>query len=186
MRYLHKLAAGGIDTRPVMLELWRQPDLWGEYGERQVAAGSPHAGASDIWLRYRAREELEQDPGSYLTPHIPVFYPAWLRLPSVRPVVFGLMAACSAVQLGGVMITRLPAGGTIASHDDVGSWHAEFFTTKVYVPLWGNDECWNFCGGEAVVMRPGEAWTFDNLVPHSVENRGPDERVTLIVCLRCE
>jgi hypothetical protein len=35
-------------------------------------------------------------------------------------------------------------------------------------------------------MKPGEAWTFDNLRTHSVENNGDTERVTLIVCARTE
>ena len=39
-----------------------------------------------------------------------MFYPAWHALPHLRPIVFGLMARLEAVQLGGVLITRVPAG----------------------------------------------------------------------------
>jgi hypothetical protein len=35
-------------------------------------------------------------------------------------------------------------------------------------------------------MAPGEVWYFDNLKEHEVTNDGPDDRITLIICLRCE
>jgi hypothetical protein len=180
----------GIDVVPTLLALNRQPELWDEFTERKTAPGTPHSGMSDIWLRYRAREELTE-PARYGEPHVPVFYPAWDRLPSLRPIVFNLMAYMSAVQLGGVMITRIPPGGQIDWHDDRGSWHAEFFNCKVYVPLQANDLCLNLATmpgkeTEIAVMKPGEAWSFDNLIPHAVENGGDTDRITLITCMRIE
>lgn len=177
--------AEGIDIAPLLAELDAQPELWNQHPER-TGTGSPHAGVDDLWLRYRAKDELTE-PARYLEAFIPVFYPAWYALPSLRPIVMGLMGAIEAVQLGGVLMTRIPPGGEVKSHHDRGSWHAEFFNSKLYVVLRANDQCVNRSeGGESAVMRPGEAWTFDNQVVHSVENHGDCERVTLIACYRKE
>ena len=184
MQHFLKVAEG-IDTLPALLQLHDNPDLWDEFTERTVIAGSPHKGVSDIWLRYRARDELTE-PAKYAEPHFPVWYPAWAKLPALRPIVFGLAARCDATAIGGVLITRIPPGGQVAPHSDRGSWHPEFYTCKVYVPLAGNGQCVNRCEDETVVMLPGSAWTFNNLVTHSVENQGDDERITLIISFRRE
>lgn len=178
--------ATGVDVTPALLELHRQPELWDEFTERKTADRTPHAAMSDIWLRYRARADLEADRSSYLTPHTPVFYPAWSKLPALRPIVFGVMTRVQAVQLGGMLITRLPPGGEILPHDDLGSWHAEFFNTKAYVALSSPPGCWNSCGGEVIHMASGDVWTFDNLLPHAVGNPSDEDRITLIVSMRCE
>jgi hypothetical protein len=139
----------------------------------------------DIWVRFRDPLELT-DPQAFAETFNPVMYPAWHALPQLRPIVFGLMARLEAVQLGGVLITRVPPGRAVAPHDDRGRWHPEFFTTKVYVPLATNDNCYNTCMDETLVMRVGEAWTFNNLLTHSTVNDGGADRITLIVSMRVE
>lgn len=141
-------------------------------------------GTSDIWVRFRDPRELVE-PRHYAEPHLPVWYPEVHLLPSVKPICFDLMARVEAEMLGGVLITRVPAGGCILSHNDKGGgWHPNFYNTKVYVVLKGNADCVNTCGDETTVIRPGEAVTFDNLIDHAVVNNGETERVTLIVCMR--
>jgi hypothetical protein len=152
--------------------------------------GSPHEGVSDIWLRYRPKAELT-DALRYREPFIPRFYPEWHALPELRPIVFTLMAAFESVQLGGILITRIPPGGQVKPHNDRGSWHSEFFNSKIYVPLRANTLCTNWCQEEdgqyrGDTMAAGECWTFNNQVDHGVVNNGPEERITLIVCLRTE
>lgn len=173
----------GIDVLPLLAEIDAQPDLWDQHRDRKDAVGSPHAQMSDIWIRYRAREELTCRQ-AFIEPHKQVFYPAWDALPALRPVMEHLLAVEHPIQLGGILITRIPPGGKIAWHHDRGSWHAEYFRRKIYVPLRANDQCVNYCGDDRAVMRPGEAWFFDNLIPHAVENNGATERITLIVCMR--
>ena len=173
----------GIPIEHVLAELDAAPDMWNENKERLVSNG-PHAGCSDIWLRYRARDRLlcGQD---YLDPHWAEFYPAWNRLPSLRPIVFGIMGFLEATYLGAVLLTRIPPGGAVKPHVD-GGWHAETMNCKVYLPLRANEGCINRCGDEAVTMRAGELWTFNNLTEHSVENHGDTPRETLIVCMKVE
>jgi hypothetical protein len=176
--------ASGVEVLPLILDLRRQPELWNCHRDR-TAGASPHSAVDDIWVRFRAYEELTSAE-SYAEPFTPVFYPAWHTLPHLRPIVFGLMARMEAVQLGGVLITRVPPKQKVALHDDRGRWHPEFFATKAYLPLAANQECYNTCGGECVTMKAGDAWLFDNLLPHSTVNDGDTDRITLIVSMRVE
>lgn len=181
--HFHKIA-DGIDVLPLSLDLFRQPELWNQHRDR-TTGDSPHSGVDDIWVRFRAYDELTS-VDAYAESFIPVMYPAWHALPHLRPIVFSLMARLEAVQLGGVLITRVPGGCQVAPHDDRGRWHPEFFTTKAYIPLMTNDRCYSTCGAERVVMGLGSVWLFDNLQVHSTVNDGETDRMTLIVSMRVE
>jgi hypothetical protein len=184
VRYFHQIAQG-IDVRPVLEQLDAQPELWDQLPFRRTAPGTPHSQMTDIWLRFRPAAELIH-PWNYAEPFHSVFYPAWRALPALHPITFALMSVVRAVELGGILITRIPPGGIIEPHDDRGRWHAEFHNCKLYVPLRSNEQCINICEDEQLVMRPGEAWMFNNLLVHSVENRGDSERITLIISMRVE
>ena len=183
MRNFVKIA-GGIEVLPLLLDLYRTPELWNENTARTGSDG-PFAGTDDVWVRFRDPAELTS-PEAFSEPHVPVFYPAWHALPHLRPIVFGIMARVEAVQLGGILITRVPAGKQVAPHDDRGRWHSEWFQTKAYLPLESNPQCYNTCGNEHVVMNVGDCWLFDNLQTHATVNDGDTDRVTLIVSMRTE
>lgn len=176
--------ARSLDVQEALAQIKAQPELWGQNPERTAAPSSPHAQSRDIWIRFRARHELVR-PEQYSEPHFAEFYPAWHALPALRPLVFGIMAKVEAVYLGGIMLTRLPAGSEILPHVD-GGWHADYMNTKAYVILQANDACVNYCGSESVVMHAGEAWRFDNDVVHSVVNGGDADRIAMILTCRCE
>lgn len=173
-----------IDVKPLRAELAAHPELWGQRNARK-GPDSPHNAMQDIWLRYRHWDELTEGR-KYGEPHFATWYPEANLLPATKDIAHQLAAAMRAVYLGGVMITRIPPGGRILPHDDRGSWHAEFHNCKVYVPIRSNADCINYCDQDSAVMRPGEAWTFNNLLEHSVENNGSTDRETLIVCMRVE
>lgn len=174
----------GEDVDALNAEIAAHPELWNEHPER--LGDGPFKGTSDIWLRYRPLQELTE-PVKFIEPFINfVWYPAAQVLSTVRMIAEHLMLLVGAETLGGVMITRIPAGGRVGWHHDRGSWHAETFTTKLYVPLAANPLCVNRCEHESVVMNVGEVWTFNNLVDHCVENFGNTPRMTLIVCMRVD
>ena len=107
MRNFIKIAAG-IEVLPVLLDLYRTPELWNQHGARTGEGGS-FVETDDIWVRFRDPAELTS-PEAFAELHVPVFYPAWYALPHLRPIVFGIMARVEAVQLGGILITRVPPG----------------------------------------------------------------------------
>lgn len=174
-----------LDIEPLLWQLHAHPELWNQHSERKYSPNSPHVAMSDIWLRWRPKEELTE-PKKYGEIHIPAWYPARRELPQAVKIALDLMAYFRAVQLGGVLITKIPASGHIEPHNDKGTWHPEFFNCKIYVPLKSNDKCLNKCENDIVIMKPGECWSFDNLKQHSVENNGTDDRITLIICMRVE
>lgn len=174
------LLASGVEVRGIAAQLDAHPELWNANTERRDAPGSPHMAMSDVWVRYA------DGPVDHQAPHESVMLPAWQVLNSLHELVFDIARSVKATRLGGILITRIPPGGAILPHDDRGSWHAEYYTRKVYVVLRSNARCVNVCEQDEVVMRPGEVWTFDNLLPHSVENNGASERITAIICMRCE
>lgn len=174
---------GTVDPVPLMLELQRQPELWNQNDKRQTYANTPHGEVDDIWVRWCATQDL--DDGTARSSDEIVFLRPWYFLPALRPIVFPLMAKVAAVQLGAILITRIPAGGRVLPHTDEG-WHARRFNTKVYVALQSNPDCINVVEDESINMKPGECWVFRNTVRHEVVNAGPDDRVSVICCLRCE
>jgi len=182
----HFLKIGeGIDVFPLKLALQICPSLWNENNQRKEFEGSSHKVTSDIWIRYNDIKNLSQGYEKFTSEHEAVWYPAYYKLPHLRQIIFGLMARCEATRLGGVLITKIPAGGKVLPHVDTG-WHPEYYNIKLYVPIQSNMQCINRVEAEAVCMREGEAWYFDNTKLHSVENNGADERITLIICMRKE
>jgi hypothetical protein len=167
----------------LLRELDPQPDIWNQRQERRVG-DSPHRETSDIWCRYAHPGWLAKT-GDYSGPHKSMWWPVAERIPSVRVLSGMVMAALGGnLEEGGVLITRIPPGRQVYPHHDRGTWHAEYFTTKVWVPLRANDQCFNTVEDEEMVWEPGDAWSHDNLLTHSVRNEGTSERLCLILCYR--
>lgn len=175
----------GIDTSQILMAIQFHPELWDRYAQRKGYEGTPHLAMSDIWLRYNDPKNLEQGYDKFTSEHDPVWYPSVNELYAVKPLIFALMYRVQATRLGGVLITKIPPKGRILPHTDKG-WHPEYYPVKLYIPLQSNDGCVNRVENELVNMKVGEAWYFNNLVEHEVINDGEDDRITLIVCMRCD
>lgn len=180
MRFV-QLGAGG-DMLPVLLELHRCDDLWDSNPQRRTYPNSPHAQMVDITVRYMPEERISETTRH--DEHRNVFWPAWYRLPSLRPLVFALMARVQAVELGSIIITRLPPGGEILPHSDAGHWAPTFYTMKAHVTLAG--QAVTTCDGEECLQRQGDTWTFDNLLVHQIRNVGECDRIACIISMRTE
>jgi hypothetical protein len=169
-----------IAVAPILAELADHPELWDAQPLRTTFPGTPFGETSDIWVRYG------KDPETWSGPHFAEFWPAWDALPSLHPIVFDIMHAVNATTLGGILITKVPAGKRVEPHNDRGHWHPDFYLCKAYVIIQSNDQCVNMFEDESVVMRAGEAWLFDNRVLHGVENHGDTDRIALVQCMRVE
>lgn len=183
MPHLNRIAQG-IDVAPVLAEIGAHDELWDAHPLRRDYANSPHCEMSDIWVR--ARRNTGGHLTDYSEPHYSEWWPAFKLLPSLRPIIFGLMARVSAAHLGGVLITRVGPGKRIYPHNDTGHWHADFHNCKVYVCLQGNADCVVWCAHERAIMKAGEAWRFENRVMHGLENEGETDRISLIIAMRVE
>lgn len=179
----------GVDIQPLLSQLDANPDLWDAHPMRKVAQGSPHSRMSDIWVRYNSYDRLDMNnPTAFNAEHVPVWYPAWRKLPALRPLVFDLTAAVEGEWIGAVLITKIPPGEGIAPHVDRG-WHVEQ-TEKFYLSLRSSPGAEFGCSVEGETERlnpkPGEIWLFDNRKMHWVENNSNEDRITLIVCIRTQ
>ncbi len=180
-----KLVAGGFDVESVARELDQHPELWNAHSGRTKDPSSPHRETDDIWVRFRAPEELKE-PEHFGEPHLSVFYPAWDALPSLKPIIRDLIGFIRPVQLGGILITRIPPGKRVYRHHDRGGWHATWMNYKIFMPIRTNDLCVNWFEDVPTVMLKGGAYSIDNQVDHEVINDGPTERITLIPTFRKE
>jgi mannose-6-phosphate isomerase-like protein (cupin superfamily) len=183
VRHVTKIC-DGIDVTPLLGQLDAHPELWDQYPYRRTAPNSPHAEMVDIWARYNPIEPYLKKGSleGFNDEHWSAWYPAAEKIPAVKSLALELMTRIGGDQLGAVLITKLPAGAVIKSHVDRG-WHATHFNRKLYTILRANEHCINRYVDEEVVMRPGECFSFDNSVVHSVENRGATERIAVVTCI---
>lgn len=172
----------GLDVSHAVRQIEAHPEAWNEHTSRTQGYATPHARISDIWVRYNALENLKDDPVAFNGEHESVWYPVVHRIPAVWSLARHVFRAVKGVRLGGVLITKVPAGGEVKPHEDHG-WHAEYYE-KFAVQLKGNvEQSFNFTDA---TLRPvaGDLYTFRNERTHWVLNPSNEDRMTMIVCVR--
>lgn len=177
MRFFQKI--GDVDILPLLHAIQRQPELWNENNLRTTHPQSPHIQAEDIWLRFN---QVKSNVTDAIDDTVCINYPAWYRLPQARQIIFDLMRRVEGEQLGRCLITKLSPGKQILPHEDGGA-PAEWYD-RYHVMLQNTPGSIFRCADEAVFMRPGEVWWFDNCKEHEVINNGSDDRITMIVDIR--
>jgi|SRR5687767_3638845 len=78
------------------------------------------------------------------------------------------------------LLARLPAGTSVPLHVDRAPYFSK--TLRVHVAVESHDQVWMYCAGLAYVMRPGEAWAFNNVAAHGVWNAHPARSRTHLIC----
>lgn len=178
MRCFQQIASG-VDVLPLLHAIQVQPKLWNMHSLRTMYPQSPHHEAEDIWIRFNP---LSDDPLSMANDRDCVNYEAFHALPQVRPIIFDLMRRVEAEQLGRVIVTKLAPGKQITPHEDAGA--PATYYERYHILLQNHPGSLFYCGDEAVCMKPGEVWWFDNTQMHSVVNNSKDDRLTMIVDVR--
>ncbi len=174
MKCIQRIAQG-VNTSPLLWALQEHPELWDQNTARTDNPTSPHFGLSDIWTRFAAPKD---DPSEA---HESIWYPCADILP-IRDLVYPLMADVQGEQLGGVLITKIPAGAECKPHTDPG-WHARYYQ-KFGIQIQsspGQAFCFD---NQQLVTKPGDIFWFDNSYTHWVTNPTPHDRITAIVCIR--
>lgn len=168
----------GVDLVVAAIE---ECDHWNRYAPRREQY--VHSAMSDIWVRYNVWENYCGDLAAFNEPHESVWYPVAFELPQIRLLVNDVLAHLPPVELGGVLITKLPPGCNIDPHVD-GGWHAEYYRDKYAVQLKGNADQGFYFEGCSYAAEPGEVYWFDNQQLHWVRNDSSEDRITMIVCTR--
>lgn len=170
-----QLIAQGVQVAPFLWALQEHPELWNRNTDRTEDPSSPHHGLSDIWARYAA-------PGvDGSQPHESVWYDSPIT-EAAKALVYPLMAYVQGDQLGGVLITKIPAGKRCKPHTDPG-WHARYYEKFAIQIQSAPGQSFNF-DGESLVSKPGDVYWFDNAFTHWVDNPTEHDRITAIVCIR--
>lgn len=194
MKYLQKLAEVRTDIIPIQQELEEHPQLWNQHTLRTEGYAPAHNEVSDIWVRYNVWDEylrLKQVPGMppdvavaqfVCAQHESVWYPASDHLPCLKSFIFEAMRYWEVERLGGVLITRIPPGGSVAPHVD-GGWHAGYYEKIALQIQSAPGQTFCFEDGE-FECDPGTVYSFDNNHTHWVSNRSAVERITAIICVR--
>lgn len=177
MRHFNKIAEG-IDFVPLLAALAVNPDLWNENDLRTTHPQSPHCEADDIWLWFNDAS----DPEAVVNDKDVIPYRAWNILP-VQDLVLDIMRRVRGTRLGRVIISRLPPGKQISAHVDQGA-PAEYYS-RFHICLQSLPGCLNISGGETVQYRPGEVWWFDNRSEHAIINNSADDRIVIVMDVRC-
>ena len=76
-------------------------------------------------------------------------------------------------------LVRLTAGCDITAHRDMN--YSLTHSHRVHLAIISNDEVWFTVGNESINMRAGELYEVNNRRVHSVDNKGEEDRVHLIL-----
>ena len=180
--HLAMLKERAYDVRGLQAQLAAQPHLWDTIRHRTEHPQSPHREVSDIWVRYNPIENFHGDMQAFNAEHTPQWYPVASQLSEAKRIAQHLSVELQALNLGAVLITKIPAGCQVYPHIDQG-WHARTHE-KFAVCVQGNDKQAFHFEGESLVTHPGDLWEFDNAYPHWITNDSSEDRISLIVCLR--
>lgn len=101
--------------------------------------------------------------------------PLLARCPYVREVLAQFHCPLQAVRF-----LRLAAGSVIKEHRDFRLGY-EDGEVRIHIPVVTNPEVEFILAGRRVVMNEGECWYLDVNEKHSVANRGPVDRVHLVL-----
>lgn len=169
-----QLLAGGADMAPLVQGLESPPELWNADTMRTESPDSPHHQVSDIFVRYAADPKAQG-------PHESIWYPCADLIP-VKDHVFNVMSFVEGERLGGVLITKIPAGCDVKPHIDRG-WHADHYR-KFCVQVHSAPGQKFVVDDEELEARPGDLYEFRNSFMHYVINPSDEDRISLIICIQ--
>lgn len=171
-----KLIARNYQVDDIYWSLKKNPGLWNVHKSRTESPESPHHGLDDIWARFGEKKDAEEG-----SPHDSKWYPC-ADILGIKNICHDVMRLVNGVELGGVLITRIPAGASCKPHTDSG-WHARRY--QKYALQITSAPKQEFCfEGESLETKPGDLFWFDNQYLHWVKNDTEYERITLIICIR--
>lgn len=181
MRNLYRLASG-CNVTPLMVQIQRQPNLWKADTYLRDYPQGPFEDVDTIFLRFppASVSELER---SQKDQHECVWMDGALHLPAARQLIFALMAQVEGERLGRVMVNRIRPGGRIFPHADTPA-HAQYWERFHYVLQSAPGVVFRV-KEERVHMQTGECWWFQNQLEHEVLNNSAEDRLHLIIDIRC-
>lgn len=190
MQHFQKLGQN-VDILPLVLAIKRRPELWKEDTYLRDYAQGPFGEIESIMLRFPEKRVFEQEEElqaykegkSQFDQHESIDYPAYKLLTEARPLVMNLMAYVQGERLGRVMINKIKPGGVIYPHKDTPE-HTAYYS-RFHVVLQSAPGVVFRADSEKVYMETGSIWWFDNSQEHEVINNSAEDRIHMVVDIRC-
>lgn len=170
----------GLPTSALLERVKAEPWRWKEHTWRQNVPDSPQAQTQVIYLRYAEREEMgavRDDPRAFN-------WPALREFPEALEVIEVSLKYVRALQWGRTFLVRLPEGCEVTPHRDEGKYADRFERFHICLQAGkGFEYCVQDDEGivHTVNMKAGELWWFDHKKLHWAMNRGPEDRITMIL-----
>lgn len=178
-----KRLQSGAKVESLAALLDEHPEIWNTHRLRTANEG-PHRHVQDIWVRCLDWQVMKNRLAAFDAPHESSWYPVADRFPLLRAWAEAMCHAYGGAKIGGVLITKIPAGMCVLPHIDHG-WHARHYD-KVALQIKAN-RMQEFCfETKRLVTEPGDVFTFDNQYTHWVTNPSAEDRITMICCIRRE
>lgn len=179
-----KIANLQFEVSELLAQLKANANLWNFYDMRtNFYANGQHREVDDIWIRYRDFAEFdENNPESFHNEHTQINYAAYYILSALQPIIKTIIDYFPDCDLGGILITRVPAGKQIYPHMDFG-WHARHYATKILVLLQSAPgQTFNF-ENESHEGKTGSVFRFNNQALHWINNDSNSDRISLLIAL---
>lgn len=182
------LKLGSVDVIPLLLAIKQHPELWKEDTYLRDYPQGPFGEIETIFLRFPVKsvKETEQEVQDHLSkydPHENIDYPAYQILSQARPLVMNLMNYVQGTRLGRVMINKINPGGKIFPHIDTEE-HVKYWR-RHHIVLQSAPGVLFRAGDEQINPMQGDIFWFDNGQEHSVVNNSADERISMVVDIKC-
>lgn len=177
MKYF-KLMKRHVDVQSLLDEIAQYPDPWklsvGRQSKIKVQRESqsiPLRGLVKSRIRGRKRRDVHESRYTTTSRDFPL---------AVR-FISNFAAECDA-ELGRAKIVNLPGGCHVYPHIDRGEYYQ--IRDRYHLILSSDNGSYLKSGDEAVKMRTGELWWFDNKAVHEAHNESGADRIHLIFDLR--
>jgi aspartyl/asparaginyl beta-hydroxylase (cupin superfamily) len=144
---------------------------WLDYKKRKLAGGAAAENTDTIPLVYDLKHRINSR----------ILHKDYERFSAYIDEVIGVVIEkIGEVEVQQAMLTNLRAGIVIPRHRDKGPLTEK--THRIHVPVITNTGCIFSVGDESRNLEAGHIWIIDNVNKyHSVENRGENDRVHLII-----
>lgn len=185
MQNFQKLAVG-INTMPLLNQILRQPELWDAHTFRTGFPNSTMRDSHDILVRfpdlaYLGDQQSQDALLKFYNDTKPVWYPAYEKLPALKPLLVDFMHKFECYSIGRVIIAKMRPGKGFHPHADVdGAYVNNTKGARFHLVLQGQPGNMVRCGDETVSMHTGELWWFNTRLEHEGMNNSIDDRIHLL------
>ena len=173
MKYFEQIKAS-VDIRPLLQEIERQQDIWGEQTGRQNLA-DVQCETESVPIRGLKRS------GVYGRRKSDVGGSRYTKLSRRLPKIVAFIEAFAEEQdadLAHAKLAKIPAGNRVYPHVDCGEYFR--MRDRYHLILKSPNGSPLISGGEKVRMQEGELWWFDNKQSHEAYNDSDGDRIHLI------